>query len=404
MYMDILAALLVLFLTFVLIRNKKEPKKLFNVYTQPGKWYFLKYPAFLALLGITRLKYYLRGKKGVLDERQLEKRQALSDHPLAFDAVFFHAVSQDDIYLAAGAERRHQGVINGLIYLKHPKFGLLKTLRLPDTKLQEDPESIMSGKSWAAEGFSFTPVEPMKRWDLNFSGKMRVHGQEKIVDVVIQAKFLSEMPYFFYDLELPAKMLARAMAREKWSKEFFKNLKEAHQTHYEQMGFLEGILKVNGEEVPLKLDAFRDHSFGLKRDWSAMHRYIFQMFYLENQTRIVLGIISHPVTASHYEMGYVVHANGKIDAINSCDLRLWQHGESGRPSDELCFTFVAGNHTYECKVKYDFTAAHFVGNNTEVKMYERFLTCEVNGIKGKGISEWNYSNTSGKFDLNQYPC
>lgn len=36
----------------------------------------------------------------------------------AFDAIFFQAISQNDIYLVAGAEKRQQGVINGLIYVK----------------------------------------------------------------------------------------------------------------------------------------------------------------------------------------------------------------------------------------------------------------------------------------------
>lgn len=36
----------------------------------------------------------------------------------------------------------------------------------------------------------------------------------------------------------------------------------ANQTHYEQMGFMKGTLKVDGKEVPLKLDGFRDHSGG----------------------------------------------------------------------------------------------------------------------------------------------
>ncbi|XP_066250649.1 uncharacterized protein [Euwallacea similis] len=346
MYMDLLAAALVLFLSFVYISNKKEPRKIFGVYSQPGKWYFIKYPVFLTLLVLRRLKYYLVGKS-LFSEKEFDRRQPLSNEPKAFDAIFFHGVSQNNIFLTAGAERRHQGVINGLIYLQHPQFGLLETPKLPNTKLIED--STMSDKSWAAEGFEYYPVEPMKKWKLSYKGKMR-----------------------------------------------------AHQSHYEQHGFLEGTLKVDSKEVPLKLDAFRDHSFGKKRDWTIMHRYIYQMFYLENQTRIVLGLVSQPYTASHYEMGYVVHANGKIEAIESCDLRLWQHGESGRPSDEIGFTFEAGQHIYECKVVYEHTVAHFVGNNSEVKMYERFGKCEVNSLKGKVISEWNYSNTNGKFNLDQY--
>ncbi|XP_019761870.1 uncharacterized protein LOC109538883 isoform X2 [Dendroctonus ponderosae] len=401
MYMDVLAAALVLFLSLVLIANKKEPKKLFGIYSQPGKWYFIKYPLILTLLVVRRLKFYIVGKEGLLDVKELDKKQELSEHPLSFDAVFFHGASQEGVYLVAGAERHHEGVINGLMYIQHPDFGLLKSLKLPHTTLLEDPESILAGKEWAAEGLRFTPEEPMKRWDVAYNGQMRSDG--KLVQVEMQEKWVSDMPWFLYELELPAKMLARSIAREPWSEQLFETLKEANQTHYEQMGFMEGTLKVDGKEVPLKLDSFRDHSYG-KRNWSLMHRYIYQMFYLENQTRIVLGLISQPSTGSHYEMGYVVHANGKIDPIISCDLRLWQQGESGLPTDELCFTFEAGEHIYECKSKYHKTVAHFVGNNEQVKMYERFGGCEVNGVKGQVISEWNYNATSGKFDLDQYTC
>lgn len=405
MYMDIFAGTLVLFLTYVFIQNKKDPKKIFGVYSQPGKWYFLKYPVFLSLVVLRRLKYYIVGKEALYDIKDLDQRQPLSDHPLAFDAVFLHAIAQNGTFLAAGLERRHKGVANGLVYLVHPEYGMLKSEKLPDTKLAEDPEAAKSGKAWSAEGITFHPVEPMKKWDFSYNGKMRSHeNPEKLLEVKIQAKWTSDLPWFLYEVDLPAKMLARAIARESWSKEFFDSLKSEHQVHYEQMGYLEGTVNIDGKELPLKLDAFRDHSFGGRRDWSLMHRYIFQMFYLENQTRIVLGVVSQPRTGSHLEMGYVIHANGKVDAIDTCDLLLWQHGESGRPSDDLCFTFVAGDHIYECKVKYDLTASHFVGNNVEVKMYERFLSCEVNGVKGKGISEWNYSNTSGKFKLDQYKC
>lgn len=80
--MDLLAAALVLFLTFVLIHNKKDPKKLFGVYSQPGKWYFLKYPILLSLMVLRRLKYYSVGKKGLFNVKELERRQPLSNHPL----------------------------------------------------------------------------------------------------------------------------------------------------------------------------------------------------------------------------------------------------------------------------------------------------------------------------------
>jgi hypothetical protein len=60
-------------------------------------------------------------------------------------------------------------------------------------------------------------------------------------------------------------------------------LQNAHQTHYEQMGYFTGTLTVENKSYRLKMDAFRDHSFGesgktrfnnktidlgYKRDWT----------------------------------------------------------------------------------------------------------------------------------------
>lgn len=82
MYMDILAGALVVFLGYVFVQNKKDPKKLFGVYSQPGKWYFIKYPLFLTLLVLRRLKYYINGKETGVKVENLEKRQPLSENPL----------------------------------------------------------------------------------------------------------------------------------------------------------------------------------------------------------------------------------------------------------------------------------------------------------------------------------
>ncbi|XP_076271899.1 uncharacterized protein LOC143203575 [Rhynchophorus ferrugineus] len=405
MLMDILAAALVLFLTYVYIHNKKDPKPIFGVYSRPGKWFFIKYPAFLTLMVLRRLKYYLVGKDGLYDIKELEKIQPLSEHPLAFDAVFFHGATLNGTYLCAGGERRRNGVVNGLFYLLHPEFGMLKSPKLPNTKLVMDPEAAKEGKKWSAEGITFTPVEPMRRWNISYNGKMRSHeSPETVFEVIIQATFTSTLPWVSFDVDLPAKTMARAIAREPWSRKKFELMKEAHQSHYEQMGDIVGTIKVNGKELPLKMDGFRDHSFGFKRDWTLMHRYIFHMFYLENQTRITLGVISQPCTASQVEMGYVVFPNGKLEMIESCDLQLWQHGESGRPSDQISFSFTTKSNIFECMVTYNKTASHFVGGNEVVKMYERFADCNVNGVKGKSISEWCYNNVSGNFDLNQYKC
>jgi len=54
-----------------------------------------------------------------------------------------------------------------------------------------------------------------------------VHKTDKTVQVELIAKWFSNgLPYFHYDVELPAKMLARSISREQWSGQLFESLRE----------------------------------------------------------------------------------------------------------------------------------------------------------------------------------
>ena len=102
--------------------------------------------------------------------------------------------------------------------------------------------------------------------------------------------------------------IARAFAKESWSREYFEKIKRyllrlknsssyskyldedlnyisffvfqssAHQAHYEQFGDLHGNVTVNGTNYKLELNVMRDHTHGSIRDWRLMHRYGIQNF------------------------------------------------------------------------------------------------------------------------------
>ncbi|KAJ3663774.1 hypothetical protein Zmor_008001 [Zophobas morio] len=383
--------LLVLAATLYLHTRKSTPQKIFNVYSQPGKWFHLKYASFLVLLWTRRLAAKLSPPLSV---KKLETMKPLSEHEKAFDATFFQAVSKNGFYFCGGIERRHRAKANGLFYIAVPELGLLESLKLPNTLLDADPASVLLMKEYSAEGICFTPVEPMKKWRVAFNGKMRVQASpSKLVDVKLSGDWTSSLPYFFFENDMSAKCLAKAIACETWSDDFFKTLKSAHQTHYEQMGFFSGTLSIDNKIYTLQMDAFRDHSYGYKRDWTLMHRYVFHMLYLENGTRVSIGLVSQPATTSLLLMGYVVPADKSIHCIENCDLVLYQHGENGTPGKNYAFCFETDNETYDAKINVIYEAFHFKGNNTEAKLIERFIECEVNGVKGKGVSEWHYNTT-----------
>ena len=94
---------------------------------------------------------------------------------------------------------------------------------------------------------SLVPEQPMRRWSLSFEGKMRNEKTGSEHDVKISAVYNSELPYFDFDSEMEAWTVARAMAREPWSRAYFDRLKAAHQNHYEQFGDVRGVIEVDGE-------------------------------------------------------------------------------------------------------------------------------------------------------------
>ncbi|PNF16554.1 hypothetical protein B7P43_G07163 [Cryptotermes secundus] len=169
----------ILITSIIIFCRQKDPPPINGVYKQPGKWYPLKYVAFLIILQLRRWQnsYGMKSAKkqagyGVQSHASpamMDIAQPLSSDAKAFDAVFFIAANKDGYYFAAGTERRHHGVINGLCYIAVPGKGLLCSSKLPDTVLfgAKDEE-------FGAEGLALKLERPMRKWKLTYKGKMWV--------------------------------------------------------------------------------------------------------------------------------------------------------------------------------------------------------------------------------------
>lgn len=62
-------------ITIYIQTRRKDPEKIFNVYSQPGKWYYLKFVVFYCLIWIRRMKEKL---KTPTSPEKLEMMKALS--------------------------------------------------------------------------------------------------------------------------------------------------------------------------------------------------------------------------------------------------------------------------------------------------------------------------------------
>jgi hypothetical protein len=67
----------------------------------------------------------------------------------------------------------------------------------------------------------------MKHWKLEYNGDLKLlDDPSKKVKVSFKADWKSGLDYFDFDTNMQTWTLARCIALEKWSREYFQNLKE----------------------------------------------------------------------------------------------------------------------------------------------------------------------------------
>ncbi|XP_059058043.1 uncharacterized protein LOC131851551 isoform X2 [Achroia grisella] len=333
--------------------------------------------------------------KALANPGDMDRAQILSDHAKAFDAVFFISATDIDdkgVYVISGCERRPMGMCNGLFYIGLPGKGLLCSKKLPDT--------VLFGADigeFGAEGIKMAPVEPMKKWAISYKGQMWYQNDpSKTVNVDFQGEWTATSQFFDFDSDLYPATVIRSIARETWSRDYFERLKTAHQSHYEQFGVLKCNFKIDQESFVYSMPSFRDHSFGQRRDWSLMHRYAFHHIFLKNGVSISVGVICQPSTASVFEAGEVALPNGKVLPIKWVDLRLHNHGENGQAPRDYAFRFGAGDELYTVQVQVEYESIHYVSDEWEARMVERFCKFMVNNMPGRGVSEFHYRHKGGR--------
>ncbi|KAK9695154.1 hypothetical protein QE152_g33049 [Popillia japonica] len=397
--------LVILFISVALISIVKTiseiPKPpIFNIYQRPTRTYWLKVAFMYVILKLRQIKNNIREERLRAEGKNkyvtLDGPQKLSSDEKAVDAVFFNGANGKGDHFIIATARRKNRLIDGFVYLKlhDSKLGLLESPKLPSTELYQTTEK----QAFEAEGISISVVEPMKCWKIKYNGKMKSRDDRvKMYDVTVEAEFTSDQPCFNVDTDMDPLLTAKATALEPWSREYFQTLQKIHQTHYEQYGNIRGSAIINGVQYPIDVNVLRDHSVGHKREWRNFHRYALHFINVENGDRLTVGVISTPISFSHFTMGFAYSAKErKVYPLSSCDLLLHQHGESGDPPLDYGFTVKAGSNTYVIKVHITDSPHFYISKDWEAKIYERLCRYTVNNLKGWGAVEWQYRNVRGK--------
>ncbi len=232
--------------------------------------------------------------------------------------------------------------------------------------------------------------KPGEIWSFFYDGELRNINTQKICTANFNGTFTAEGEIFEFGHHLDSDIMAKAIAKEKWSKAFFKSINENNQIHYEQQGSVSGTLCIDGKSTDYVLPAMRDHSYG-KRDWNYMNKYFWLMALFEDGSSFNANMVSYPAVKS-IQTGYFVLGN---DTVCVQDARILEDVKSNTVPDKFTFEAVAGGRkvSITCKKETEFV---FAFNDGEYIIYEGIGTFELDGKKARGVLEFGYNGDASR--------
>jgi hypothetical protein len=234
-------------------------------------------------------------------------------------------------------------------------------------------------------------IEPEKKWAFLFDGDAQDVRTGQHVSVKLDAVFDTAGGIFEFGHDVDARVMAQAIAKEKWSRAYFEELKGNDQVHYEQPGRVKGTLELAGETIEIDLPAMRDHSFG-KRDWGYMNKHFWLMALLPDGRQLNANMVSYPVLK--LMTGYYV-GDGKTVCVQSA--RIVEDVVKPHEVPEA-FTFEArltDGKTLEVKCRCE-EVFPFPFDGGVYTIYEGVGSFELDGTKGRGILEFGWNGDAAR--------
>ncbi len=258
-------------------------------------------------------------------------------------------------------------------------------------------------------------IEPAKRWHAVFNGPLKDYSTGENLDVSFDVDFIARLPIFSSAYHGDLEGLAKPIAKQKWTKEFFQSIsggdmgmssslskaeklrqkKNNEQHHYEQTGRIAGSIKINGVESKIDIPASRDHSYG-KRDWNYMNNHIWLMAQTEKGEALNFQLVNFPFANSIF-VGYTDICNDGNACLLSFKNLVYQHNDGlGTDTIELDLKYNNGR-TYHVKVRRDLNIVTPFDNGNYY-FQEAIADFDIDGIKARGTLEYGFNKDQSRWE------
>lgn len=306
-----------------------------------------------------------------LSKLELEKKHSNPEEKLFNDSSYFLGRGDDgSCFVVRQAFRTTRGNEYWLrMYL--PEYGEL-TL--------EDMDPI-EGEGFQLGDIKYECLDPGKVWNIHYQGPIK--QGEKSLDLILDLQFKGTRPLVNFKNITNPKVTGAVIAREKWNKAFFGQLKEIKKMHLEQGGNLTGSISLNGVKKDIHWRSVRDHSWG-NRSWKSWKRHIWLSGVLDNEEVFNLSMIRYDFLGQ-LAAGYITD-KCQLTYIHEAPLMESFAGDPLMPeTGKFEFQSADGkNHELQFNIPNYFD---FMMDN-EYFIHEGMGDFVLDGIKGKGVAEF----------------
>lgn len=243
----------------------------------------------------------------------------------------------------------------------------------------------------AGKDIRFTYEGNVIRADKSPDGVCTKRSVSEELPAKLAATFFGKSDCFEFSRHMSTEPVARAFAREKWTRSFLDQLKENHQVHYEQEGCLNAELVIGKNSYSFEAErCFRDHSYG-KRDWQYFNRYVWIYGMLDNGDVIQCNMVRYPVVKELQTGFYYSAKTGKYVCLRSCTSmdELETSGTCPKALD-IRIEFEDGR-TVALKTSRQFNTP-FLFADGNFLINEGVSKFDADGIKGRGITEFGFNS------------
>ena len=306
----------------------------------------------------------------------LEQKHVDLSLPFPNDSSFFYGGDKEgNAFICRmafrGPERKHEYWFD--FYLKGSGFYGIKDDPGPD------------GEGFQMGNLKWEPVEVGKKWRITYEGPVK-DEKGQIHQTKVDLIFTGEHPIYNFADSSDRNLIAKAIASEKWTKDFFLKLKELSQTHIEQTGNIKGTIILDGKSFNLSMRAMKDHTFG-SRTWLTWDRHYWISGLAESGYQWTVTTIRYDFLG-RLSAGFVIDPNGKVDAITDCTNLEEISKDQLLPDHGIIELKMRSGTTHKMEF---FRNGHFPYLMDEsYSMYEAIGSYRFDGSDGLGMVEFGF--------------